>query len=59
MAKVSVSQGLKGALRIGQTMTVLGRTGLGWLGGHRPPAPRLLRETFESLGRPISSSASS
>ncbi|SET32620.1 MULTISPECIES: ABC1 kinase family protein [Marinobacter] len=50
MAKVSVSQGLKGALRIGQTMTVLGRTGLGWLGGHRPPAPRLLRETFESLG---------
>lgn len=50
MARVTVSQGLKGALRIGQTMTVLGRTGLGWVRGHRPPAPRLLRETFESLG---------
>ncbi|GGY61588.1 ABC1 kinase family protein [Marinobacter zhanjiangensis] len=50
MARVTVSQGLKGAFRIGQTMTVLGRTGLGWVRGHRPPAPRLLRETFESLG---------
>lgn len=50
MARLSVGQGLKGALRIGQTMTVLGRTGLGWVRGHRPPAPRLLRETFESLG---------
>jgi predicted unusual protein kinase regulating ubiquinone biosynthesis (AarF/ABC1/UbiB family) len=50
MARVTVSQGLKGALRIGQTMTVLGRAGLGWVRGHRPPAPRLLRETFESLG---------
>ncbi|WP_328190191.1 ABC1 kinase family protein [Marinobacter sp. OP 3.4] len=50
MARVTVSQGLKGALRIGQTMTVLGRTGLGWVRGHRPPAPRMLRETFESLG---------
>lgn len=50
MARVTVSQGLKGALRIGQTMTVLGRTGLGWVRGHRPPTPRLLRETFESLG---------
>ncbi|MFW5823752.1 MAG: ABC1 kinase family protein [Marinobacter sp.] len=50
MARVTVSQGLHGALRIGQTARVLGRTGLGWLKGHRPPAPRLLRETFESLG---------
>ena len=50
MARLSVGQGLKGALRIGQTVTVLGRTGLGWVRGHRPPAPRLLRETFESLG---------
>lgn len=50
MARVTLSQGLKGALRIGQTMTVLGRTGFGWVRGHRPPAPRLLRETFESLG---------
>lgn len=50
MARVTVTQGLQGALRIGQTMTVVGRTGLGWLRGHRPPAPRLLRETFESLG---------
>ncbi|WP_372958387.1 ABC1 kinase family protein [Marinobacter sp.] len=50
MARVTVTQGVQGALRIGQTMTVLGRTGLGWLRGHRPPAPRLLRETFESLG---------
>ena len=50
MARVTVTQGIQGALRIGQTMTVLGRTGFGWLRGHRPPAPRLLRETFESLG---------
>lgn len=50
MARVTVSQGLKGALRIGQTMTVLGRTGLGYVRGHRPPVPRMLRETFESLG---------
>lgn len=45
-----VTQGVKGALRIGQTVAVVGRTGLGWVRGHRPPAPRLLRETFESLG---------
>lgn len=50
MARLTVTQGVKGALRIGQTMAVLGRTGLGWLRGHRPPAPCLLRETFESLG---------
>lgn len=33
-----------------ETALVLGQTGLGWLLGHRPPAPRLLRETFERLG---------
>lgn len=47
---VGISEGLKGALRIGQTLSVVGRTSLGWVRGHRPPAPRLLRETFESLG---------
>lgn len=47
---VKLSEGFKGAFRIGQTVAVVGRTGLGWLRGHRPPAPRLLRETFESLG---------
>ncbi|SFR65369.1 Predicted unusual protein kinase regulating ubiquinone biosynthesis, AarF/ABC1/UbiB family [Marinobacter daqiaonensis] len=47
---VNINQGIQGALRIGQTASVLGRTGIGWLRGHRPPAPRLLRETFESLG---------
>lgn len=46
----SVSNGIKGALRIGQTATVLGRTGINWLRGDRPPTPRLLRQTFESLG---------
>lgn len=47
---VKLSEGFKGAFRIGQTVAVVGRTGFGWLRGHRPPAPRLLRETFESLG---------
>lgn len=42
--------GLKGALRLGQTAAVLSRTGVNWLRGERPPTPRLLRETFESLG---------
>jgi predicted unusual protein kinase regulating ubiquinone biosynthesis (AarF/ABC1/UbiB family) len=46
----TVTNSIKGALRIGQTLTVLGRTGVNWLRGERPPAPRLLRETFESLG---------
>ncbi|WP_166253268.1 ABC1 kinase family protein [Marinobacter salicampi] len=46
----SVSNGIKGALRVGQTATVLGRTGVNWLRGDRPPTPRLLRQTFESLG---------
>ncbi len=47
---LTVNQGLRGALRMGQTATVMGRTGLSWLRGHRPPTPQLLRETFESLG---------
>lgn len=42
--------GLKGAARIGFTATVLARTGFGWLLGERPPAPRLMRRTFERLG---------
>jgi predicted unusual protein kinase regulating ubiquinone biosynthesis (AarF/ABC1/UbiB family) len=46
----SLSSGIKGFFRIGQTATVLGRTGVNWLRGERPPVPRLLRETFESLG---------
>ncbi|WP_166268640.1 ABC1 kinase family protein [Marinobacter caseinilyticus] len=46
----AVINSVKGALRIGQTASVLGRTGLMWLRGHRPPAPQLLRQTFESLG---------
>ncbi len=46
----AVTHGIKGALRIGQTLAVLGRTGVNWLRGDRPPTPRLLRQTFESLG---------
>lgn len=46
----TVSNGIKGAFRIGQTLPVLGRTGVNWLRGDRPPTPRLLRQTFESLG---------
>ncbi|WP_203142093.1 ABC1 kinase family protein [Marinobacter mangrovi] len=45
-----VLNGIKGALRIGQTLTVLSRTGINWLRGDRPPTPRLLRQTFENLG---------
>lgn len=45
-----VVNGVKGAFRIGQTLSVLGRTGVNWLRGDRPPAPRLLRQTFENLG---------
>ena len=40
----------RGGLRLLQTGAVLARTGAGWLLGQRPPLPRLLRETFESLG---------
>ncbi|EAZ98006.1 ABC1 kinase family protein [Marinobacter sp. ELB17] len=45
-----LKDGIKGAFRIGQTMSVLGRIGFNWVRGDRPPAPRLLRQTFESLG---------
>ncbi len=42
--------GFKGAARLGFTATVLAATGFGWLLGDRPPAPRLMRRTFERLG---------
>ncbi|MFZ5756058.1 MAG: ABC1 kinase family protein [Pseudomonadota bacterium] len=42
--------GLKGAARLGFTASVLAGTGFGWLLGDRPPAPRLMRRTFERLG---------
>lgn len=42
--------GLKGALRLGQTVRVLTHTGLGWLLGDRLLAPALIRQTFERLG---------
>ena len=45
-----VSAGIKGALRVGQTVRVLAQTGVDWLLGERPPAPILLRQTFEKLG---------
>lgn len=40
----------RGGLRMLQTVSILARTGGGWLLGERPPLPRLLRETCESLG---------
>jgi len=40
----------RGALRLGQTGRVLAGTGIEWIRGERPPAPRLLRRTFERLG---------
>ncbi|MCP5424571.1 MAG: AarF/ABC1/UbiB kinase family protein [Gammaproteobacteria bacterium] len=45
-----IRNGLQGAWRIAQTAKILGGTGLNWLLGDRPPAPRLLRRTFERLG---------
>lgn len=45
-----LAQGLKGALRIGQTVRILAQTGIDWLQGDRPPTPKLLRQTFERLG---------
>lgn len=41
---------VKGVFRIGQTAKVVARAGLGWVVGGRPPAPKVLRETFEELG---------
>lgn len=46
----TLETGLKSAWRITQTNLVLAETGLGWLMGERPPAARLLRQTFERLG---------
>ena len=46
----TIQYGIKGVLRIGQTVRVLTETGLGWLLGDRPPTPALLRQTFERLG---------
>lgn len=40
----------KGVLRVAETGSVLAGTGINWLLGDRPPAPRLLRQTFERLG---------
>ncbi|CBL46358.1 Conserved hypothetical protein [gamma proteobacterium HdN1] len=45
-----LTAGIKGAFRIGQTARVLATTGAEWLLGDRPPAPKLLRQTFERLG---------
>lgn len=45
-----VEQSFKGALRIGQTVRILGQTGISWVLGRRPPTPQLMRETFEHLG---------
>ncbi len=41
---------IKGILRLGQTATVLSKTGFNWLRGERLPLPKLLRHTFEDLG---------
>jgi aarF domain-containing kinase len=41
---------VKGAMRLGHTGRVLAGTGVSWLLGDRPPAPRLVRRTFERLG---------
>ena len=46
----SIESSVKGVLRVGQTAGVLAQTGLGWLLGDRPPAPKLMRQTFEQLG---------
>jgi aarF domain-containing kinase len=51
MIAVDVLQyGIKSALRIAQTVRVLGGTGVGWLLGDRPLTPALIRQTFEKLG---------
>ncbi len=41
---------LKGTLRIGQTTSILAKTGAQWMVGKRPPNPKLLRSMFEDLG---------
>jgi aarF domain-containing kinase len=42
--------GIKGTLRIAQTLRTLTSTGLDWILGERPPGPALIRQTFEKLG---------
>ncbi len=46
----SLEHVFKGAVRAGQTAGALAQAGLGWALGDRPPAPALLRQTFERLG---------
>ncbi len=51
MSKLKLaSHSIKGALRVMQTSGVLADTGVRWLLGNRPPAPKLQRQTFERLG---------
>lgn len=45
-----LAEAFRGTTRVVQTLGVLGRTGLGWVSGNRPPTPVLLRQTFEALG---------
>jgi aarF domain-containing kinase len=47
---VSIDTVFAGAKRIVQTTAALAGSGLSWLFGDRPPAPQLLRQTFERLG---------
>jgi len=41
---------VKGSFRVGQTASVVARTGFKWLLGNRPSNPKLLRNIFEELG---------
>lgn len=45
-----IGDGIKGALRIGQTAAVVSGQGVRWLRGDRPSTPHLVRDTFERLG---------
>jgi predicted unusual protein kinase regulating ubiquinone biosynthesis (AarF/ABC1/UbiB family) len=45
-----VGQSVRSMARIGEATGVVAGTGVGWLLGNRPPAPALLRQTFERLG---------
>lgn len=47
---LSLTDAIKGTVRIGQTAMVLSKTGVNWLKGDRPPTARVIRQTFESLG---------
>ena len=46
----AVSFGISGVKRTRQTASVLGRTGLEWIVGTRPPTPELVRRAFERMG---------